>query len=721
MQMKNGARSVLDTYAIIFFTSSPWVGIFILLATFVEPFTGLTGLIGAVTAVIASRLFGFDTHQSKSGVFAFNSMLLCLGLGYFYPTGDFSVAIWLTLTISAALLTMLVYVTFNHLTLTYLGLPSMSLAFSVVAAGYCFFAIRIGESLFFQETRSLLLDWSPQLGDFFNLYFESLGSIFFQPSILAGMLVAVALLIATRIGFLLSFLGYGIAYVFFLRFTDIGLSDVLYPGLNLILIAISIGGIFLVPSITSYFFALIACFMGIVITFAFRSFFYTFYIPPFAFPFNITVMVFILAMRLRMRNKNPYVIDFGIQIPELALKHFQTRIRRFYQTGIPQFFLPFTGEWTITQGNHGEITHKQQWGYAWDFEIFDRRGNRFKTIETKLDHYYAWGRPVLASATGTVVKVVDGIPDNHIHQINTRENWGNLVVLSHGIGIYSMYCHLQKGSVRVKTGEVVHKGERLGSVGNSGRSAVPHLHFNVQIGAEPGSVTLRSFFVNYKMRKDSDSLRLKAYGIPEKEDKVSPLLPDLSLQDILHLKVGDTTSFMVECGGKKFTEKWNVTVDLWGTLTIASDRDAWLDFSIYEGIYNVLNFRGSRKTALFAFAALVSRLPFYEKEELEWDDSPPYSVFVNEFTQNLLIILSSFFPVMDFKIHSRARVDRNQIEITSRTISRLIKGKLDEYQGTAIIERFGGVSGLELFFNGNRLVKAGRIDNEDETMQPGTD
>ena len=56
---------------------------------------------------------------------------------------------------------------------------------------------------------------------------------------------------------------------------------------------------------------------------------------------------------------------------------------------------------------------------------------------------------------------------------------GNTIILDHGQGIYTIYMHLSKFSV--KPGYVVSRGEIIGSVGSSGRASGPHLHFGVKV------------------------------------------------------------------------------------------------------------------------------------------------------------------------------------------------------------------------------------------------
>ncbi|HEU5219076.1 MAG TPA: M23 family metallopeptidase [Gemmatimonadales bacterium] len=121
-------------------------------------------------------------------------------------------------------------------------------------------------------------------------------------------------------------------------------------------------------------------------------------------------------------------------------------------------------------------------------------GDDFRTFtgdSLKNSSYRAYGDDALAVADGIVAAVKDGIVEN-VPGINSRAVpitletvGGNHVVLDIGHGRYAFYAHLQPGSLRVKVGDRVRKGQVLGLVGNSGNSTEPHLHFHISDGVAP--------------------------------------------------------------------------------------------------------------------------------------------------------------------------------------------------------------------------------------------
>ena len=94
------------------------------------------------------------------------------------------------------------------------------------------------------------------------------------------------------------------------------------------------------------------------------------------------------------------------------------------------------------------------------------------------------GVEVLAAAAGKVVRLRDGVADISIRTEGAppvaNQECGNAVVLDHGGGWETQYCHMARGSLRVKQGDVVAPGAPLGRVGLSGNTEYPHLHLTVR-------------------------------------------------------------------------------------------------------------------------------------------------------------------------------------------------------------------------------------------------
>jgi murein DD-endopeptidase MepM/ murein hydrolase activator NlpD len=137
----------------------------------------------------------------------------------------------------------------------------------------------------------------------------------------------------------------------------------------------------------------------------------------------------------------------------------------------------------------GLPTIAQRFGIDW--LMLDEEGRSFTGDRLLNDSYYAEGKDAIAVADGIVVATKDSIPEN-IPGANSRAVpitletvGGNHVILDIGGGRYAFYAHLKPGSLRVKVGDRVKRGQTVGLVGNSGNSTEPHLHFHIMDGTSP--------------------------------------------------------------------------------------------------------------------------------------------------------------------------------------------------------------------------------------------
>lgn len=94
------------------------------------------------------------------------------------------------------------------------------------------------------------------------------------------------------------------------------------------------------------------------------------------------------------------------------------------------------------------------------------------------------GVEVRAAAAGTVKGVRDGMPDISIRDPAAPaldgKDCGNGVLIDHGEGWQTQYCHMKLGSIAVTPGQAVEAGTVLGQVGLSGNTEFPHLHLAVR-------------------------------------------------------------------------------------------------------------------------------------------------------------------------------------------------------------------------------------------------
>ncbi len=125
--------------------------------------------------------------------------------------------------------------------------------------------------------------------------------------------------------------------------------------------------------------------------------------------------------------------------------------------------------------------------YAVDWEQV-KDGVTFSGDARDARSYYSYGKAVLAVADGRIIAARDGLPDNvpghgdAFHPavpITLETIGGNTITLDLGGGQFAYYMHLQPGSLLVKAGDRVRRGQVLARIGASGDAREPHLHFEV--------------------------------------------------------------------------------------------------------------------------------------------------------------------------------------------------------------------------------------------------
>lgn len=650
-------QGILRSYSQIFFSENNWFAIPLVLVSFLDFSAGLCGLIAVIVANSAASFLKFDKATLSKGFYGYNSLLVGLGLGYYYEL----TLVILAIAIFAGFFTLLISIAFQGILGKYY-LPNLSIPFVlsiwiVLNASWMISGAEFNQSGVYILNKLFSIGGQPFVelhqwwiknitSNFLNSYLQSLGAIFFQFNVFAGIVVAVALLFYSRIAFLLSIAGYAMAYwAYTFLGMDMNQLGYTYIGFNFILGAIAIGGYFYVPSKFSFLWAIAVTPIIAFVAAGLTGILKTFNLPILALPFNIVLLVMMYSLRFRLSHNRFREVVVQEGTPEKNLYSFQSFSKRFPNYGWLQIKLPFFGEWTVSQGHDGEHTHKGEWGQAWDFVIVDSESRQFKDDGNYLKDYYCYGQNVIAPADGLVVEVDDGIADNNVGEVNTSKNWGNTIIIKHAEGLYSKLSHLQKGSIGVKVGENVRFGQVIGKVGNSGRSPYPHLHFQLQSTPYIGSKTMKyplfAFVENGK--------QLKTFDYPENGQKVKSIEGDSILINAFNLTPGRKMNWQVSTEEGFQTVSWEVFTNVYNKSYIHCYETKSVAYFQNDGVYFYFtHFEGDRDSLLYLFYLAAFRVPLVYIDGFVSIDNLPanrtfkgWRLFLHDFTAPFYIYLKA--------------------------------------------------------------------------------
>lgn len=663
---KNGIIStflqgVLRSYAQIFFSESYWFAIPLIFVSFLDVSAGLGGLLSVLTANLAASLLKFDKLSTVKGFYGFNSLLAGMGLGYYYEL----TLIMIVIAIIAGFLTLIITITLQGILgkyyLPYLSIPFVFGIWIVLSAGGMISGTVDNQSSVYILNKLFIIGGHPLVNlhhwwvenitsNFLNSYFLSLGAIFFQFNVFAGIVIFIALVFYSRIAFLLSLLGYSVAYMAYSFFgMDMNQLGYSYIGFNFILGAIAVGGYFYIPSRQSFFWAfaitpviaLVASGMFVILK--------PFNLTLLSLPFNIILLTFMYSLRFRTGLSRFKEVQIQEGTPEGNLYAYQSFNKRFPNFGWLQIKLPFLGEWYVSQGHNGDITHKGEWSAAWDFVITDSESSQYKDSGNNTGDYYCFGQNIIAPADGMIVVAEDGIEDNKIGEINTFKNWGNTVIIKHAQGIFSKLCHLQKGSITVKTGDYVHCGQVIASVGNSGRSPYPHLHFQLQATPYIGSKTIKYPLYVYL----EEGTELRTFSYPSEGTKIRPVEENSILKKAFNLMPGTKMIWKIKTPDDNHEVVWEVFTNPYNRSYIYCHDSKSLAYFQYDGVYfSFTHFEGNQKSLLYYFYLAAFRVPLVFINGYVLSDSLPvnrtfkgWRLFLHDFTAPLFMYLKTSFEI----------------------------------------------------------------------------
>ena len=631
---KKFAESIISSYAGIFFVDRYFVGFLLLILSFINPNIGISGLLCVISSYIFAKFLGMHEQFLSSGFYTYNPLLVGLSIGYLLK---FNLLTLFLVSISG-IITFLLTFSLVSVLYQYLKLPVLSLPFVVVSC-IVYLASSQYSNLFVNGfyPQTPIFEWVNKLPLWFVGLTRALGAIVFLPNVISGFIILLAIFFVSRILFFLAVTGYFTGTLTIAAFTGSfvqAFSNV--NSFNFILIAMALGGVFLIPNVKSYSISIIAVVSSSIFLYAIEKIWYQYGVPVFTLPFNIASMMFLYVLGLL---NFPLITKFYRGTPEKTLDHYLTYNSRFpgtYRT----LSLPFSGEWTVWQGINGKWTHKGAWMYAIDFVITDENGKTYSGDEKIIDNYYCFRKPILSPARGRVVKIINDIEDNPIGTVNKDNNWGNLILIYDERGFYVLICHLLKGSIRVKEGDWVERGRILALCGNSGYSPQPHIHIHVQLTNNIGAPTVPFSFIQYI---DSNN-RYHSNDIPKENQRLAPLFTDKVMDFKMSFLLDEQMEFELKKGGTKVKNvKLSVKMDSSGEFYLESGNSR-LYFTKWEGTFYVNRIEGKVEPELKAIFLALPRLPLVCKHGMEWNDCIPTHLALKGIRKDITLLKNYLYP-----------------------------------------------------------------------------
>jgi len=647
---------ILNSYSQVFFARNQAFATFLFIVTFFDPVMGFCGLLSIIISNLLAWYLGFSEEAIQSGDFGFNSLLVGLGLGFYYaPTIEL-----LILIIVGAILTFIFTVVVSGFlykyNLPFLSIPFLLSLWALMLSSRNFTQMVISERGVYTLNELYITgkSWLVELyqlskqgyiPEMMRVYFNSLGAILFQFNILSGILIAIGLLIYSRIAFLFSIVNFIAAYYFYqLLGADIKSLSYYYIGFNFILSGIAIGGYFLIPSRASLLWSIILVSVLMILTSSLGSLFVNWQLNIYSLPFNIVVISFLYVLKLRKRPSEPKEVLIQHHSPEHNLYHNLSGKGRFRNIRPIAISLPVFGKWNINQAQNGRHTHRGEWKEAWDFVLTDDNGSEYKDDGKYPEDYYCFGKPVIAPAAGKIEQIVDDVEDNIIGDSNLHQNWGNSIVIKHANHLYTQLSHLKKGSIKVKVGDAVKSGQLLALCGNSGRSPEPHVHFQVQSTPFIGSKTLNYPLSHFLLEKN-DRSEFNFFDFPLEGDQVRRIETDSSYAAAFHFLPGQVLRFEVNDGNGSWEESWEVKTDFYNNSFLEClQTGSRAYFNNDRTLFYFTQFTGNKSSLLYYFFLGSFRVLLTSEEHLELKDEIPLHLYVNAGKRFIHDFIAPIFP-----------------------------------------------------------------------------
>ena len=700
-QLKFYKESITNSYSQMLFSNNNWLALFVIVASFIDPFTGLSGLICALSSIIFAKSLGLNQAFIRNGIYSYNSLLVGLAMGVFF---HFTLSFFIMLLL-ASFLTLFITISIASVTAAYkipfLSLPFIFSIWTILLCSRSFGALQLSERSIYTFNELWNIGGAPLVNIYektnsfkfpflAEIYLKSLGAIFFQYNIISGLLIMIGLFIYSRIAFSMAIIGFLTGYLF-CYFIKGNLSELEYSyiGFNYILSSIAIGGYFLIASPRSYLLAFITVpLVGLLIS-ALGNMVSVFQLPLYSLPFSLVVILVLFALNNRFFVKKLNLVQYQQFSPEKNLYAYKNSLERFKNDTYFHIQLPFYGQWFVSQAHEGDITHKEDYRFAWDFVVTDETQKTFRLPGKDVSDFYCYALPILAPFAGYVVNLVDGIEDNAIGDVNLGDNWGNSIVIKHGDYFFSKISHIKINSFKVKIGDYVKKGDILATCGNSGRSPEPHIHFQLQATEFIGAKTLK-YPIAYYVSKLNNKYEFHSFDYPLEGQQIFRTTPTPLLSNAFHFVPGMVMEFEVTNGDKKSKVKWEVFVDASNLSYIYCYQTKSVAYFVNnETLHYFTAFKGDTNSLLYYFYLGTHKVILSYFQDMKVTDALPISGFysglstvIQDFVAPFSIFLkaeytSTFKVIDDYQQPKKIKIASVALAKTGNKINREIDFEIE--------------------------------------------
>lgn len=667
-------ESTLNSYSIILFSNNKILAFLLLFVTFMTPKIGLIGLGFLLSFHLLLVILGYNKKDIQSGVLGFNALLVGLSLAYSYEINSYFIGLFFISILTSLVVIIWCKNYFDKYKLPFLTIPFFIIVNIITLSTKSFDVFHINMDFVFHENSLVDLkqnNWYLfvhyldliSIPNQFKVFLITLSTVFYQKSVLGGIIILVGIFIYSRIAVVYAIIGFYSALFFYhVMGGNIENLTYFYSGVNFIFLAIALGCYFYIPNIYSMLlvFFLSPILMFIMITLG--KIMVVFQMSSLSMPFSVltTITLFILYHRHSYKLLIP--ANTGLYSPEKSLYDYLHLLKRRVANPYYSMFLPFWGEWFVSQGYNGKITHLGDWGKALDFVICDENKKTYSNFGEKPEDFYCYNKPVLAPADGYIYDAINYVEENEINEVNIQENWGNSIIINHLNGLYSQISHIKKDSFLVNIGDYVKKGTVIATCGNSGRSPEPHIHFQVQHTPVFGAKTVE-LPLSYFIENNDNKLVFKINEVPNENTFISNVEELPLLFNTFDFKPNNRLKITNE--KTNVSEIFEIYTNEFNQLYFYCPKTETKLFFKNDGVlFSFEKFEGDKNSALFTFykSCYCILLGYYPAVSLDY--YMPNYLFTNFGMQLLNDIFAPIYNFITIKYSSNATKIDNLINPT---------------------------------------------------------